>query len=42
LEYLRSNKPEILKEIAEKKEISKELEQKMHQAVQEFKKSFVV
>lgn len=42
LEYLRSNRPEILKEIAEKKEISKELEQKMHQAVQEFKKSFVV
>ncbi len=42
LEFLRSNKPDILKEIVEKKEISKELEQKMHEAVQEFKKIFVV
>ncbi len=42
LEFLRTNKPEILREIAEKKEISKELEQKMHEAVKEFKKSFVV
>ncbi len=42
LNYLRSNRPEILKEIREKKEISEELEKKMHQAVQEFKKIFVV
>ncbi len=42
LEYLRTSRPEILQEIREKKEISKELEQKMHEAVKEFKKTFVV
>ncbi len=42
LNYLRSNRPEILKEIREKKEITEELEKKLHQAVQEFKKIFVV
>ncbi len=42
LEFLRSNKPDILNEIREKKEISKDLEKRMHEAVQEFKKIFVV
>ena len=39
--FLETSHPEILKEIAEKKEISPDLEKRMHEACQEFIKSFV-
>ena len=39
--YLRSSRPEILKGIAEKKEITKDNEEALKKAIQEFKTIFV-
>lgn len=41
LQYMRNEKSEILNEIATKKEISEELEKKLHESVEQFKKNFV-
>jgi F-type H+-transporting ATPase subunit alpha len=40
LRYLRDNKEDLKKEVAEKKEISEDLKEKISQAVEEFKKTF--
>lgn len=41
LQYLRSNKPEILQSIREKKEITPETEKQLLETIEEFKKTFV-
>ena len=41
LQYMRNEKSEILNEISTKKEISEELERKLREAVEQFKKTFV-
>lgn len=41
LQYMRNEKSEILKEIATKKELSQELEQKLRDAIEQFKKTFI-
>lgn len=40
LNFLRNSKPEILKEIREKKELSDELVDRLNKAIEEFKKTF--
>jgi F-type H+-transporting ATPase subunit alpha len=41
LKFIKSNKPEIRQELSDKKEISKELEEKLRAAIKEFKDTFV-
>ena len=40
LQFMKTHRPDILKEIHERKEITEETEQKLHEAVKEFKESF--
>jgi F-type H+-transporting ATPase subunit alpha len=40
LEFVRNSKPELLKEVKEKKDVDEEMEKKLKSAVEEFKKSF--
>ena len=40
LEFVRNNKPEILEELKEKKDLDDEAEKKLKAAVEEFKKGF--
>jgi len=40
LQFMKTHRPDILKEIHERKEITEEVEQKLHEVVKEFKESF--
>jgi F-type H+-transporting ATPase subunit alpha len=42
LQFVRTEKPEVLKEIKEKKELSDELQKSLTETIQEFKKMFAV